>query len=51
MKITDKDLTAIINAHDILYIVYKVPLENESMKDLRKLEMKMQFIKKEQSNG
>ena len=51
MKITNKDLTTIIDAHDILNAVYKVSLENETLRDLRELMMKLQFIKKEQGNG
>ena len=51
MRITNKDLGALIDAHDIFNLVYKVPLNNESMKNLKVLEMKLRIILKEQNNG
>ena len=44
MQITDTDVAIATRAHDILHIVYKVSLEDEEMRLLRHLIMRLKIM-------
>ena len=52
MKIEKIDVETVINLHDILHIVYKVDLHDDSLIKARKVIAKLKFIEEEgKGNG